>query len=108
VEDFPPSTPGDGLDRGGWKTGGMSERARDLLTCHADVLSFERTWWSHAGAKDDAIRDRFGVTAADYYRALAEIIDDPEALEHDALLVRRLRRQRITRRRARSARRGSA
>ena len=83
----------------------MTDAARDLVSRQADVLAFERSWWSHAGGKDDAIRDRFGVTGADYYRALAEIIDHPDALEHDPLLVRRLRRQRLTRRRERSARR---
>lgn len=83
----------------------MTHLARDLVTRQADVLAFERSWWSHAGAKDDAIKERFGVGAGDYYRALAEIIDDPVALEHDPSLVRRLRRQRVTRRRARSARR---
>ena len=83
----------------------MTDHARDLVSRQADVLAFERSWWSHAGGKDAAIRDRFGVTAADYYRALAEIIDDPAALEHDPLLVRRLRRQRLARRRDRSARR---
>jgi hypothetical protein len=83
----------------------MTDDARDLVTRQADVLTFERSWWSHAGGKDDAIRDRFGVTAADYYRALTAIIDAPDALEYDPLLVRRLRRQRITRRRERSTRR---
>lgn len=83
----------------------MTEAVRDLVTRQADVLAFERSWWSHAGAKDDAIKERFGVTSADYYRALAEIIDHPEATAHDPLLVRRLRRQRVTRRLARSARR---
>ena len=83
----------------------MTDDALDLVSRQADVLAFERSWWSHAGGKDDAIRDRFGVSAGDYYRALAEIIDDPDALEHDPLLVRRLRRQRLTRRRERSARR---
>ncbi|GAB7005979.1 hypothetical protein JCM18899A_34520 [Nocardioides sp. AN3] len=83
----------------------MSDSARDLARRQADVLEFERSWWSHAGAKDEAIRERFGVSAGDYYRALAEIIDDPDAVAHDPLLVRRLRRQRVTRRRTRSARR---
>jgi hypothetical protein len=83
----------------------MTDAVRELVTRRADVLAFERSWWSHAGAKDDAIRERFGVTAADYYRALAEIIDHPDATAHDPLLVRRLRRQRVTRRRARMVRR---
>jgi hypothetical protein len=83
----------------------MTDHVHELVAHQADVLSFERSWWSHAGGKEDAIRERFGVTAADYYHALAEIIDDPDALAHDPLLVRRLRRQRLARRRARSSRR---
>lgn len=83
----------------------MTDAAGDLLARPSDVLAFERSWWSHAGAKDEAIRERFGVGAADYYRALAAIIDDPDSLAQDPLLVRRLRRQRLTRRRQRSARR---
>ena len=71
----------------------------------ADLLAFERSWWSFGDAKDAAIRDRFGISAADYYRELGELIDSPAALAHDALLVRRLRRQRTARQRERSARR---
>lgn len=71
----------------------------------AELLAFERSWWSYGDAKDAAIRDRFEVSAADYYRELNELIDRPEALAHDPLLVRRLRRQRSARQRQRSARR---
>lgn len=71
----------------------------------SDILAFERSWWAVGGAKETAIRERFDITAADYYRQLGELIDRPEALAHDSLLVRRLRRQRLARRRERSARR---
>jgi hypothetical protein len=71
----------------------------------SDILAFERSWWAVGVAKETAIRERFDVTAADYYRQLGELIDRPEALAHDSLLVRRLRRQRLARRRERSARR---
>jgi hypothetical protein len=77
----------------------LSERDRELVV-------FEREWWKHADAKDAAIRDRFGLTPEDYYRALNAIIDTDEALAQDPLLVRRLRRQRLTRQRQRQARRG--
>jgi hypothetical protein len=76
----------------------LSDRERE-------ILAFERTWWSVGGAKETAIRERFDVSTADYYLQLGELIDRPEALEHDGLLVRRLRRQRLTRQRERSARR---
>lgn len=65
------------------------------------ILDFERSWWTEAGPKDTAIRERFELSGTRYYQLLAELIDDPEALDHDPLLIRRLRRVRDRRRRAR-------
>ena len=79
----------------------------ELTDADREMLAFERDWWRHAIAKDRAVRDRFGLAPADYYRTLSELIDRDEALEHDPLLVRRLRRLRVTRRRERAARRTS-
>ena len=70
----------------------------------ADVLAFERQWWRYAGAKETAIREQFGLSATRYYQVLNTVIDRPEALAVDPLLVRRLRRMRATRQRQRSAR----
>jgi hypothetical protein len=72
-----------------------------------EILAFEREWWRYATAKDLAARERFGLTPADYYRTLSELIDRDAALEHDPLLVRRLRRLRAARRRERASRRTS-
>ena len=72
-----------------------------------ELLAFEREWWRYATAKDLAAQERFGLGARDYYRTLSQLIDSDAALEHDPLLVRRLRRLRITRRRHRAARRTS-
>jgi hypothetical protein len=69
------------------------------------VLDFERQWWKFAGAKEQAVREKFGMSSTRYYQVLNALIDRPEALAHDPLLVRRLRRLRATRQRARSARR---
>ena len=69
-----------------------------------DVLSFERQWWRYGGAKEEAIRERFGLTATRYYQVLNAVIDRPEALAVDPLLVRRLRRMRSARQRQRSGR----
>jgi hypothetical protein len=69
-----------------------------------DVLAFERQWWRHAGAKEAAIKERFGLSATRYYQVLNGVIDRPEALAVDPLLVRRLRRMRATRQRQRAAR----
>jgi len=65
------------------------------------ILDFERSWWMLEGPKDTAIRERFELSGTRYYQLIAELIDDPEALEYDPLLIRRLRRARDLRRRAR-------
>jgi Protein of unknown function (DUF3263) len=69
------------------------------------ILEFERQWWKYAGAKETAIRESFDMSATRYYQVLNALIDRPEALAADPLLVRRLRRMRADRQRARSARR---
>ncbi len=79
----------------------------DLTDREQEILAFEREWWRFATAKDRAARDRLGLSVTDYYRALSELIDRDEALEHDPLLVRRMRRLRAIRRRERAARRTS-
>jgi hypothetical protein len=65
------------------------------------ILDFERSWWTEAGPKDTAIRERFELSGTRYYQLLTELLDDADALEYDPLLVRRLRRVRERRRRAR-------
>ena len=69
------------------------------------ILALERRWWRYPGAKEQAIRDAFHIPATRYYQLLNELIDRPEALAFDPILVKRLRRQRTERRRLRSARR---
>jgi len=69
------------------------------------VLAFERQWWKYAGAKETAIKDLFDMSATRYYQVLNALIDRPEALVADPMLVKRLRRLRSSRQRTRSARR---
>jgi hypothetical protein len=73
---------------------GLSER-------DAAILDLERTAWTLPGRKDDLVRERLGLAPTTYRKLLATLLDDPEALAHDPLLVRRLRRVRDERRRAR-------
>ncbi|MCP2164827.1 DUF3263 domain-containing protein [Goodfellowiella coeruleoviolacea] len=89
AEALPPAEePGDGLtDR---------ERA---------ILAFERQWWKFAGAKEQAIRELFDMSATRYYQVLNGLIDKQEALAADPMLIKRLRKQRAIRQRARAARR---
>ena len=70
----------------------------------AKILNFERQWWKYAGAKEDAVRELFALSSTEYYQVLNAIIDRPEALVHDPMLVKRLRRMRSTRQRGRGAR----
>ena len=69
------------------------------------ILEFERQWWKYAGAKEQAIRDLFEMSSTRYYQILNGLIDTPEALAFDPMLVKRLRRMRSARQRVRSARR---
>ncbi|MCP2264710.1 DUF3263 domain-containing protein [Promicromonospora thailandica] len=93
---------------------GASEAVRDvepaaprteLSDRDREILAFERRWWKYAGAKEEAARELFGMTATRYYQVLNALIDSPAALEHDPMLVTRLRRLRATRQRSRSGRR---
>jgi Protein of unknown function (DUF3263) len=77
---------------------GLNRRDREILT-------FERQWWKYAGAKEQAIRELFDMSATRYYQVLNALIDTPAALAADPMLVKRLRRLRATRQRQRSARR---
>lgn len=78
----------------GTPTMGLTGRERD-------ILDFEQQWWRYPGAKEQAIRDRFGLTATRYYRLLNTLLDNPAALAAEPLLVGRLRRLRSARARDR-------
>lgn len=69
------------------------------------ILDFERDWTRHAGAKEDAVRAEFGLSAARYYQVLNAVIDSPAAIVYDPMLVRRLQRMREARMSARILRR---
>ena len=79
--------------------------ATSLTERELAVLAFERQWWKYAGAKEAAIKELFDMSATRYYQVLNALIDKPEALVADPMLVKRLRRLRSTRQRTRSARR---
>ena len=50
--------------------GELSERDRE-------VLDFERQWWKYAGAKEQAVRDKFDMSSTRYYQVLNALIDRP-------------------------------
>ena len=78
---------------------------RELSDRDREIIAFERQWWKYAGAKEQAIRELFDMSATRYYQVLNVLIDSPIALAADPMLIKRLRRLRATRQRARSARR---
>lgn len=73
---------------------GLSEREQQ-------ILAFEQRWWKHAGAKEQAIRDIFDLSATRYYQLLNGLLDNPAALAAEPVLVGRLRRLRAARSRTR-------
>ena len=77
---------------------GLEDRSRE-------ILDFEREWWKYAGAKEQAIRERFDLSTTRYYQLLNRLIDDDDALTYDPMLVKRLRRMRAARQRQRAAKR---
>ncbi len=68
-----------------------------------EVLEFERSWWQEPRTKGEGIRERFKISSTSYYRLLDRVIDTPDALRLDPLLVKRLRLKRTERRRRRLA-----
>lgn len=75
-----------------------------MLTDHETaLLELERSWWKYPAAKEAAIYEQFGITPTGYYQQLNALIERPEALEHDPLTVKRLRRLRDQRRAQRGA-----
>jgi hypothetical protein len=84
---------------------GHESGAGELSQRDTEILEFERQWWKYAGAKEQAIRDLFDMSAPRYYQVLNALLDRPEALAADPMLVKRLRRMRAARQRQRSARR---
>ena len=95
----------DSTSTGSTSTGSAARAAGSLSERDQGILSFERSWWEFAGAKEQAIREKFDMSATRYYQVLNALIDAEAALAFDPLLVKRLRRLRMARQRARSARR---
>ncbi len=70
---------------------------------HQAMLEFERAFWTYDEPKETLIRARFQCSGDEYYAELNELLERPDAMVHDPLVVRRLQRQRLRRRRERLA-----
>jgi len=84
---------------------GESAPSGELSDRDREIIAFERQWWKYAGAKEQAVRELFDMSATRYYQVLNALIDNPNALAADPMLIKRLHRLRASRQRARSARR---
>ena len=76
----------------------------ELTELEMRVLAFERRGWRSPAVKEQAITEILGCTATRYYQLLNELIDQPEALQFDPVMIKRLRAQRARRQRIRSPR----
>ncbi|WP_035846425.1 DUF3263 domain-containing protein [Kitasatospora azatica] len=62
------------------------------------VLALEARPWRTQGAKEQAVREELGISSTRYYQLLNGLLDRPEALAKNPVLVNRLRRIREARR----------
>ncbi|WP_032389257.1 DUF3263 domain-containing protein [Rhodococcoides fascians] len=69
----------------------------------AEILAFEKRWYTAQGSKEADIAEQFSLSPVRYYQLLNQLLDDPEALATDPVLVKRLRRIRDSRARVRRA-----
>lgn len=68
------------------------------------IIAFAGLRFRHPGAREQAIRDRFDLSAARYHQQLNWLLDRPEALAYAPWIIAPLRHQRDTRRNAREGR----
>jgi hypothetical protein len=82
---------------------GFRTHSGELERREREILAFEAQWWKYAGAKEQAIRELFDMSATRYYQVLNALMDKPAAMAADPMLVKRLRRLRASRQRTREA-----
>ena len=68
------------------------------------MLATERVRWQYSGAKEQYIRDKFGMSITRYYQAVNALIEREDALAHDPHTTRLLLRRRTQRQRSRAGR----
>lgn len=77
---------------------------RNLSERDRAILAIEKRSWRFEGAKQQVIRETLGLSPTRYYQVLNELLDDPAALSAEPIVIRRLQRQRQSRRRSVSSR----
>ncbi len=72
-----------------------------LTDTDREMLKFSRLSWQFPGARESAIRERFGMSELSFHQRINRLIDNPAALVEFPLEVRRLERVRARGRRSR-------
>ena len=80
----------------------VGRAVKELDRREREILAFESQWWKYAGAKEQAIRELFDMSATRYYQLLNGLIETEAALAADPMLVKRLRGVRTGRARVRA------
>lgn len=93
VPDPEPGTVPDGAPESAPDAGPDGDAA-GLDATDREILAIENQQWKYQGAKEMEIRRRLHLSPTRYYQRLNVLIDTRAALEHDPMLVARLRRQR--------------
>ena len=62
------------------------------------IIEFERSAWKSSETKQQSIRQAFSISPARYYQLRDSLLDKPEALQFDPLVIKRLQRDRKVRR----------
>lgn len=75
----------------------------DLTDLEREVLDFAALTWRSAGLREQAIRERFGISATRFHQILRGLLRQPEALAYAPITVKRLQRLEDRRRAARSS-----
>lgn len=66
----------------------------DLTDREREVLDFAGLTWRSTGLKEQAIRERWGISGTRYAQLLNGLLERPEALAYAPTTVNRLRRLR--------------
>ena len=70
----------------------------ELTERQKSIIEFERTAWQTDISKETAIRQLFTISPSRYYQIRDDLIDLPEAMKFDPMVIRRLQKQRKFRR----------
>lgn len=67
------------------------------------MLDLAFAHYAHGGAREAAVRERWGISSVRYWQRVDWLLEQPDALAYDPINTRRLLRLREARRAARSA-----